>query len=378
MKLTADQKVQLVMRYQNGEKITDICKEASISRSAFYTWLKPYQTAVTEAGYVVNAAEFVKMKKKLEKLEQKLEVLQTVNCTVSSPLQKKLYALEALHGQYSIHILCEALQVDRGTFYNHLLRNKKDQSSYQFRRNDLSEQIRQVYDESNQIYGAKKIKAVLASRGVAVSDKMVAELMNEMNISSIRTGAKKNYIRFQTDKKKDSLKMNFTVDAPNQVWVSDVTYFKLDGKFHFICTIIDLYSRKVIASKISKKHSAQLITATFKMAYEKRTPLVGLIFHSDRGTQYTSHSFQKLLREHQVEQSFSPSGRPHHNAVMESFFASMKKEELYRANYHSYAEFKRRMEEYINFYNNERPHATLAYKTPNAHEALFYGEKEKK
>lgn len=364
--------MQLVTRYYNGEAATDICKEAGISRSAFYTWLKPYQSTVTEAGHTVNAAEFVKMKKKLEKLEQKLEVLQSVNCTVSSPLQKRLYALEALHGQYSIHILCEALQVDRGTFYNHLLRNKKDKSSYQFRRTELSEQIRQVYDGSNQIYGAKKIKAVLAGRGIAVSDKMVAELMNEMNISSIRTSAKKNYIRFQTDKKKDSLKMNFTVDAPNQVWVSDVTYFKLDGKFHFICAIIDLYSRKVIAHKISKKHSAQLITATFKLAYEERKPAAKLIFHSDRGTQYTSHTFQKLLIACQTEQSFSPSGRPHHNAVMESFFASMKKEELYRANYHSYAEFKHRVDGYINFHNNERPHATLAYKTPNAHEALFY------
>ncbi|MEG0893622.1 MAG: IS3 family transposase [Oscillospiraceae bacterium] len=372
MRISTEQKQKLVTRYYSGESITDICKEMGVSRSTFYTWLKPYQSTVTEAGHTVTAAEFVKMKKKLEKLEQKLEVLQTVNCTVSAPLQKKLYALEALHGQYSIHILCEALKVDRGTFYNHLLRNKKDQSSYQFRRTELSEQIRQVYDESNQIYGAKKIKAVLASRGIAVSDKMVAELMNEMNISSIRTGAKKDYLRFNADKKKDSLKMNFTVDAPNQVWVSDVTYFKLNGKFHYICAIIDLYSRKVIAHKISKKHSTQLITATFKLAYDARKPTVGLIFHSDRGTQYTSNSFQKLLVTCQVEQSFSPSGRPHHNAVMESFFASMKKEELYRTNYHSNEEFKRRIQEYINFHNNERPHATLAYKTPNAHEVTFY------
>ncbi|MEG2525202.1 MAG: IS3 family transposase, partial [Oscillospiraceae bacterium] len=182
----------------------------------------------------------------------------------------------------------------------------------------------------------------------------------------------KDYLRFNADKKKDSLKMNFTVDAPNQVWVSDVTYFKLNGKFHYICAIIDLYSRKVIAHKISKKHSTQLITATFKLAYDARKPTVGLIFHSDRGTQYTSNSFQKLLVTCQVEQSFSPSGRPHHNAVMESFFASMKKEELYRTNYHSNEEFKRRIQEYINFHNNERPHATLAYKTPNAHEVTFY------
>lgn len=372
MKLTTEQKQELVSRYHDGESATDICAQAGISRSAFYTWLKPHHTTVTEAGHVVNAAEFVKMKKKLEKLEQKLEVLQKVSCMVSSPLQKKLYALEALHGQYSVHILCEALKVDRGTFYNHLLRNKKDQNSYQFRRTELSEQIMEVYEDSNQIYGAKKIKAVLGSRGVAVSDKMVAELMNEMNISSIRTGAKKNHLRFNTDKKRDSLKMNFVVNAPNEVWVSDVTYYKLNGKFLYICAIIDLYARKVIAYKISKKHSTQLITAALKQAYSERKPEVGLIFHSDRGTQYTSNTFLKLLKACHVTQSFSPSGRPHHNAVMESFFASMKKEELYRTNYHSADELKSRVEVYINFYNNERPHAALDYKTPNTHERLFY------
>lgn len=235
----------------------------------------------------------------------------------------------------------------------------------------------QVYEESNQIYGAKKIRAVLASRGEAVSDKMVAELMDEMNIHSIRNCAKKDYLRFNTDKKKDALKMNFSVDAPNQVWVSDVTFFKLNGKFQLICAIIDLYSRKVIAHKISKKHSAQLITSKFKIVYDERNPKLELIFHSDRGTQYTSNSFQALLKECKVEQSFSPSGRPHHNAVMESFFASMKKEELYRTNYHSGAEFKRRIQDYINFHNNERPHATLAYKTPSTHEAAFYEHQTK-
>lgn len=139
-----------------------------------------------------------------------------------------------------------------------------------------------------------------------------------------------------------------------------------------ICVIIDLYSRKVVACNISKKHSTQLISSAFKMAYKNRKPSEGLIFHSDRGTQYTANSFRKLLRSCSVKQSFSPSGSPHHNAVMESFFSSMKKEELYRANYHSAKEFEERIQHYIEFYNNERPHSTLGYKTPNKHEHLFY------
>lgn len=194
-----------------------------------------------------------------------------------------------------------------------------------------------------------------------------------MNLHSIRNGAKKDYLRFNYEKKNDHLKMQFSVHAPNQVWVSDVTYFKFESKFQYVCAIMDLYSRKVISYKISQKHSSQLISATFKQAYASRKPKEGLIFHSDRGAQYTSHAFQNLLKNCGIKQSFSPSGRPHHNAVMESFFATLKREELYRTNYHSLSELKERVEWYINQrYNNERPHSTLNNKSPNTHERLFY------
>ena len=186
----------------------------------------------------------------------------------------------------------------------------------------MSEHIKQVFEESNQIYGARKIKVVLGERGIATSDRMVSELMQEMNLHSIRNDAKKNYLRFTREKKRDALKAQFSVQSPNQVWVSDVTYFKLKGKTQYICTIIDLYARKVIAHKISQRHSAQLITATFRLAYSQRKPQGKLIFHSDRGSQYTSHALMNLLKSCKVEQSFSPTGKPCHNAVMESFHAS--------------------------------------------------------
>lgn len=116
-------------------------------------------------------------------------------------LKEKLQELSVPHGQYSVHVLCEALEVPIGTFYNHTFRNKGENNSYQIRRNQLSEWIKQIYEESNQIFGAKKIKAGLADQGEAVSDKMIAQLMQEMNLYSIRTEAKKDYIRFNYEKK---------------------------------------------------------------------------------------------------------------------------------------------------------------------------------
>ena len=166
--------------------------------------------------------------------------------------------------------------------------------------------------------------------------------MREMGLISVRTTAKQDYLKLrEPEKRKNVLRQQFHAGKPNQIWVSDVTCFKLEGHYLYICVILDLFSRKVISYKISKKNSTQLITSTFKMAWEQRSPEAGSIFHSDRGSQYTSHRFQQLLHERSVVQSFSNSGKPHDNAVAESFFASFKKEELYRKNYTSEADFKR-------------------------------------
>lgn len=152
--------------------------------------------------------------------------------------------------------------------------------------------------------------------------------------------------------------------------------FKFRDYYYYICAILDLFARKVIAYRVSKKNSTQLVTFTFRQAYSERAPEPGLIFHSDRGAQYTSFSFEKLLQEKQVVQSFSRSGKPHDNAVMESFFSCLKKEELYRYRYSSESEFLKGIERYITFYNEKRPHSSIHYKTPNAaEEAFYYNEK---
>ena len=124
------------------------------------------------------------------------------------------------------------------------------------------------------------------------------------------------------------------------------------------------HGEPIFHHKVSKKNSTQLLTATFKMAHEERHPPSGLIFHSDRGAQYTSHRFQQLLHKYNTKQSFSQPGKPHDNAVAESFFASLKKEELYRKDHPSDRAFQASVASYIEFYNTKRPHRTLKNLTP--------------
>ena len=118
------------------------------------------------------------------------------------------------------------------------------------------------------------------------------------------------------------------------------------------------------------KNSTYLVTSTFRQAYQNRNEPQQLLFHSDQGPQYTSNTFRKLLRMNKVFQSFSKSGRPHDNAVAESFFASMKREEIYQTQYRSERQFMKSVDTYIEFYNTMCPHSTLNYKTPDGFELL--------
>ena len=138
--------------------------------------------------------------------------------------------------------------------------------------------------------------------------------------------------------------------------MSDITYFKIKNAWVYLCAIIDLFSRKVVGYRVSHAASTRLVTATFRNAYEERSNPKNLTFHSDRGGQYISAAFSKLLQQYNVKQSFSASGTPLDNAVAETFFATFKKEETYRREYTSERHFRKSVDEYIRFYNEVRPH----------------------
>jgi len=163
----------------------------------------------------------------------------------------------------------------------------------------------------------------------------------------------------------------FNTNAPNEVWVSDVTYFKMKDKAYYICTIIDLFSRKAIACKVSKRNSTTLVKMALKEACETRRPRGKPIFHTDRGSSYRSKTICDYLSRLGVTQSFSRAHIPYDNSVMESFFSTLKREELYRTKYRSEREFRAAVDKYIAFYNSERPHGNLQYKTPDQKEREY-------
>ena len=259
MKFTKEEKSAFVKRYQDGETAISICSENQIPRSTFYRWIQDYQQTITDTDTdtVVTPQEFLYLKRRISKLEDMIQVLKTVSCTASSPLQEKLKAMEPLYGQFSVHTLCDALEVSRGTFYNHIFRNKKGDTLAAKRRSELKTQIQSIYDDSGQIYGAGKIAAILQNQGVKTSKKYVSQLMKELGISSVSTTAKKEYKKWEKGQNRNFLQQQFQTERPNQVWVSDITVFKFHDKYYYLCVIIDLFSRKVIflSNLAQKQHS---------------------------------------------------------------------------------------------------------------------------
>ncbi len=368
-KYSNSEKPSVVDQYFSGASVSAITADTGIPRSTVYAWIK--KAADLRSGKKeVSLKEHRLLENRAARLQGIIEIMKKAGCTAKDPLEIKLPALEALYGQYNVHMLCEALDVPRGTFYNHIFRNKRTNTWYAKRREELRMEIQRIYDDSHQIFGAGKICAVMKDKGFRISKEMVSELMRDMGLVSIRQDAKDNYDKEQK-RFKNYLNQQFTVSRPNEVWVSDVTCFRFHDKNYYICAILDLFARRVVSHKIGQSNSTQLVRSAFQAAYANRKPELPLTFHTDRGNNYRSKTFRSLLRSLGITQSFSRAHLPYDNSVMESFFSNLKREELYRTKYRSEHEFRTAVDKYMVFYNEQRPHAKNKYKTPLKKELEF-------
>ncbi len=263
------------------------------------------------------------------------------------------------------------MQVRRSTYYHY--NNKPKQSLIEKENEILKPLVLEIFEKSKKRFGSIKVRIKLIELGFTISQKRVSKLMKELNITCQFHKVQIKYPKANRNLYlKNKLKQKFQKNSPNQGWVSDITTIKVNYVNHFLCVIIDLFSRKIIYSNLSHTANTDLVRDTFSYAYEQRDKPISLMFHSDRGTQYTAYQFRKLLRDFNVIQSFSNTAYPYDNSVAESFFASLKKEQLNREIFMTVSHLQNTIDEYIDFYNNERPHQTLNYFTPNQFEQNYY------
>jgi len=235
----------------------------------------------------------------------------------------------------------------------------------------LDAEIREIYDGSKGRYGSPKITQELKDRGRRVGKNRVAKRMRE---AGLRSKVRRKY-RVTTDSKHhfvvspNLLERNFTAEAPDRVWVSDITYLATGTGWLYLTVIIDLFSRLVVGWALSSSLKHEMVVTAFKRAIRRRRPGKGLVFHSDRGVQYACSDFRKELGKQGFIQSMSRKGDCWDNAVAESFFGIIKTELVYHERYEGHQDTLHSIFEYIEvFYNRQRRHSTLEYLCPAEYE----------
>ena len=280
--------------------------------------------------------------------------------------------IEKYKREFEVRRMCSVLGVRESAYYAW---KKRPESARSKENKELILKIREIYEDSRKIYGSPRITAELRNSGQRYGQKRIARLMRDNGIAARMK--KKFKVCHKTAKEEDVekniLDRNFSPEKPNKAWVSDITYIATRYGWLYLCVIIDLYSRKVVGWSMSSRMDALLAIRALEMACLNRNPDKGLVFHSDRGIQYSSNDFKMLVRSKGLIQSMSRKGNCWDNACAESFFHSLKTEELYFYSFGSIEEARRVVFQYIEiFYNRKRLHSYLGYQNPDKFENIYY------
>jgi putative transposase len=265
--------------------------------------------------------------------------------------------------------MCRVLEIKRSGYYNY------QQTQANRMRNLLHNEIlvcaRKIMIESNCTYGSRRIKKVMNIMGYTISRSKAGKLLKEDGL--VVRCKKKFKVTTNSNHKlplfDNLLKRAFKVDCQDVIYVSDITYIWTQEGWLYLAVVIDLYSRKVVGWSMGARMTAKLVCDALKMAIWQRKPKPGLIHHSDRGSQYASNAFRKLLKLHGIKGSMSRKGDCWDNAVAESFFGTLKQERVHWCHYQTRYSAQQDVLQYISiFYNNKRIHSYLNYMNPKQFE----------
>jgi len=282
--------------------------------------------------------------------------------------------IERHRGMWPIVVQCRVLQVSASGYHQHRLRQAADfgpnQPPRRLSDTALAVHVKAVFAEMKGAYGWPRIWRELAARGVRAGKERVRTMMKACGL---RARGKRRF-KATTNSAHDLpvapnlLARNFAVGAPNKVWAGDITYIWTEEGWLYLAVVIDLFNRQVVGFAMGQRMTRSLVMDALRMAWFRRHPAPGLIFHSDRGSQYASNDYRKLLREFKMESSMSRKGDCWDNAVTETLFGSLKVERLHGMRLGTRRQAKDEVMDWIAFYNHRRLHSTLGYVSPMAFE----------
>jgi transposase InsO family protein len=274
--------------------------------------------------------------------------------------------------EFPISVMCEVLSVSRSGYYAW---RKSSESKRKQSNGTLRKKIRAVHRNSGESYGSPRVYKALKKQGETCSKNRVARLMRE---DGLKAKSKRRFKATTNSKHNlpvapNLLNRDFSPEAPNQVYAGDITYIWTTEGWLYLAVVIDLFSRSVVGWAMDKRMTRQLVMDALTMAVQRRRPPPGVIFHSDRGSQYASSGFQKLLVKYGMICSMSRKGNCWDNAPVESFFGSLKQELVFHQKYPTRFHARQSIFDYIErFYNRRRLHSTLGYESPADYEATYF------
>ncbi|EAX2571368.1 IS3 family transposase, partial [Salmonella enterica] len=355
-----------------GYSVSSVATRLDITTHSLYAWIKKYgPDSSTNKEQSDAQAEIFRLQKELKRVTDERDIFKKSRGVLRKAVRLRYAFIRDNTRCWPVRLLCRVLDVHPSGFYAWLQQphSQREQANQM-----LTGQIKQFWLESGCVYGYRKIHLDLRDTGQQCGVNRVWQLMKRAGIKA-QVGYRSPRARKGEDSivAPDRLQRQFNPDAPDERWVTDITYIRTHEGWLYLAVVVDLFSRKVIGWSMQPRMTKEIVLNALLMALWRRNPQKAVLVHSDQGSQYTSYEWQSFLKSHGLEGSMSRRGNCHDNAVAESFFQLLKRERVKKKIYGTREEARSDIFDYIEmFYNSKRRHGSSDKMPPTEYENRYY------
>ncbi|WGL85106.1 IS3 family transposase [Enterobacter hormaechei] len=355
-----------------GYSVASVATRLDITTHSLYSWIKKYgPDSSTNKEQSDAQAEIRRLQKELKRVTDERDIFKKSRGVLRKAVRLRYAFIRDNTCCWPVRLLCRVLDVHPSGFYAWLQQPHSQRHQADLR---LTGQIKQFWLESGCVYGYRKIHLDLRDSGQQCGVNRVWRLMKRVGIKA-QVGyrsprARKGEASIVSPNR---LQRQFNPDAPDERWVTDITYIRTHEGWLYLAVVVDLFSRKIIGWSMQSRMTKDIVLNALLMAVWRRNPQKQVLVHSDQGSQYTSHEWQSFLKSHGLEGSMSRRGNCHDNAVAESFFQLLKRERIKKKIYGTREEARSDIFDYIEmFYNSKRRHGSSDQMSPTEYENQYY------
>ncbi|EAN0687091.1 IS3 family transposase [Salmonella enterica] len=355
-----------------GHSVSSVATRLDITTHSLYAWIKKYgPESSTHKEQSDAQSEIRRLQKELKRVTDERDIFKKSRGVLRKAVRLRYAFIRDNTCCWPVRLLCRVLNVHPSGFYSWLQQPHSQRHQADLR---LAGQIKQFWLESGCVYGYRKLHLDLRDSGQQCGVNRVWRLMKRVGIKA-QVGyrsprARKGEVSIVSPNR---LQRQFNPDAPDERWVTDITYIRTHEGWLYLAVVVDLFSRKIIGWSMQSRMTKDIVLNALLMAVWRRNPQKQVLVHSDQGSQYTSHEWQSFLKSHGLEGSMSRRGNCHDNAVAESFFQLLKRERIKKKIYGTREEARSDIFDYIEmFYNSKRRHGSSDQMSPTEYENQYY------